>query len=70
MATSAGRGGARDAISMIGLDAAELPYLRALVSLLRHPDPNVGELARQALEYLSENAAGRGIPGVPRDHAG
>jgi len=55
---------------MIGLDAAELPYLRALVSLLRHPDPNVGELARQALEYLSENAAGRGIPGVPRDHAG
>ena len=71
MATSTGRGGARHAISIIGLDAAELPYLRALVSLLRHPDASVGELARHALEYLSDNAAGRGIPGTePLDHAG
>lgn len=37
---------------MIGLAAHELPWVRLLVSLLRHPDPVVGEVARQALEYL------------------
>jgi hypothetical protein len=40
-------------VSMIGLHPAELRWLRMLVSLLRHPDPSVPELSRQALLYLS-----------------
>ncbi|HLK67616.1 MAG TPA: hypothetical protein VKU19_29470 [Bryobacteraceae bacterium] len=48
-------------VSVIGLDAAELRWIRMLVSLLRHPDPSVAELARQALTYLTE-AAARRIP--------
>jgi len=38
--------------SMIGLEPAELGWVRLLVGLLRHPDPVVGEVARQALRYL------------------
>lgn len=40
-------------IPMIGLHAEELPWIRLLVALLRHPDPTVPELARQAILYLS-----------------
>jgi len=40
-------------VSMIGLQSAELRWVRMLVSLLRHPDPAVAELTRQALLYLS-----------------
>jgi hypothetical protein len=40
-------------VSMIGLHPEELRWVRMLVSLLRHPDPAVGELTRQALLYLS-----------------
>jgi hypothetical protein len=40
-------------VSVIGLCPDELPWLRMLVALLRHPDPTVPELARQALIYLS-----------------
>jgi len=40
-------------VPMIGLHSDELPWIRALVALLRHPDPTVPELARQALLYLS-----------------
>lgn len=40
-------------ISLIGVDREELRWLRTLVSLLRHPDPSVPELARQALLYLT-----------------
>lgn len=43
---------------MIGLQPAELPWVRMLVALLRHPDPTVPELARQALLYLSRAADG------------
>ena len=42
-----------ETVSMIGLQAGELRWLRMLVSLLRHPDPAVAELTRQALLYLS-----------------
>jgi hypothetical protein len=52
-------------VQMIGIDADELAWLRLLVSLLRHPDPVVPELARQALLYL-ETAASN----PPADHNG
>ena len=32
--------------------AAELVSMRILLSLLRHPDPVVGEVSREALRYL------------------
>lgn len=44
---------AGDKIPVIGVDREELRWLRILVWLLRHPDPSVPELARQALLYLS-----------------
>jgi hypothetical protein len=43
----------------IGLEAEELPAVRLLVALLRHPDPLVGELAHEALRYLQDTAAER-----------
>jgi hypothetical protein len=45
-------------IPIIGIATSELRWIRMLVSLLRHPDPSVPELARQALVYLTD-AAGR-----------
>ena len=46
-------------VSVIGIEDAELRWIRSLVQLLRHPDPSVPELARQALIYLSKSAAER-----------
>ena len=46
-------------VSVIGLSAAEIRWIRLLVSLLRHPDPSVPELARQALLYLTDAAIKR-----------
>ena len=46
---------------LIGLEPHELQWLRSLVALLRHPDPSVPELARQALLYLTEAAGKRAI---------
>jgi len=43
-------------VPLIGVEAQELYWLRMLVSLLRHPDPSVPELIRQALLYLTEAA--------------
>ena len=43
-------------VPLIGIEVDELCWLRMLVSLLRHPDPSVPELARQALVYLTEAA--------------
>jgi len=45
-------------VSMIGIQTKELRWIRALLQLLRHPDPSVSELTRQALLYMTE-AAGR-----------
>jgi hypothetical protein len=58
-------------ISVIGVEAPELRWIRMLISLLRHPDPSVPELARQALLYLTD-AAGKREPSRPEslDHAG
>jgi len=58
-------------VAIIGIDPRELRWLRMLLGLLRHPDPSVAELARQALLYLTEAAAQRAVPragGI--DHAG
>jgi len=46
-------------VPMIGIEPDELRWIRILISLLRHPDPSVPELARQALIYLSEASAGQ-----------
>jgi hypothetical protein len=43
-------------VAVIGVDPSELPWLHSLVWLLRHPDPNVPELTRQALLYLEAAA--------------
>jgi len=49
-------------VAVIGIDPRELRWLRMLLGLLRHPDPSVAELARQALLYLTEAAKERGVP--------
>jgi hypothetical protein len=46
-------------LPIIGVEPDELPWVRILVFLLRHPDPVVPELAHQALLYL-QNAACQG----------
>lgn len=43
-------------VSMIGLRTEELSWVRLVVNLLRHPDPAVPELVRQALLYISHSA--------------
>jgi len=50
-------------VPLIGIEVEELSWLRMLVALLRHPDPNVPELARQALLYLNEAAHSGRRPG-------
>ena len=42
---------------VIGVDGNELDWVRLLVDLLRHPDPVVGEVTREALRYLEGVAA-------------
>ena len=49
-------------VPMIGLYPEELAWIRILVGLLRHPDPTIAELTRQALIYLS---SGADTPGTP-----
>ncbi len=51
-------------VSVIGIEDWELRWVRSLIGLLRHPDPSIPELARQALLYLARSAAGR-----PEGHA-
>ena len=43
--------------SMMGITQAELPWLRMLVFLLRHPDSHVGELTRGGLIYIMQTSA-------------
>lgn len=58
-------------VPVIGIETSELRWLRMLVTLLRHPDPNVPELARQALLYLTDSAGSRALTkSEPLDHAG
>jgi len=43
-------------LSVIGIDPQELRWVRNLIQLLRHPDPSIPELARQALIFLTRSA--------------
>ncbi|HMD70444.1 MAG TPA: hypothetical protein VKF41_03835 [Bryobacteraceae bacterium] len=52
-------------VSMIGINANELRWIRTLVQLLRHPDPSVPELTRQALLYMAEAAGRAAVPPAP-----
>lgn len=55
-------------LSVIGIDPAELPWVRMLVFLLRHPDPMVSEMVRQTVLYLAQNAHAHADE--PLDHTG
>ena len=56
---------------LIGVEPHELNWLRILVALLRHPDPGVPELARQALLFLTQDAGKRELTRpTPLNHAG
>jgi hypothetical protein len=58
-------------VFVAGVDPSELPWLRMLLHLLRHPDPGMPELARQALLYLTAAACQRAQPdNQPLDYAG
>jgi len=50
-----------DNICLIGLSPSEVDWLRVVIGLLRHPDPVVGEVTREALGYL-KGVAGRAHP--------
>jgi len=45
-------------VAVIGVEPTELPWLHSVIWLLRHPDPHVAELTRQALLYLESTATG------------
>ena len=57
-------------VSVIGIEDWELRWVRSLILLLRHPDPSIPELARQALLYLARSAADRPNVGVRPDDPG
>jgi hypothetical protein len=48
-------------VPVIGIDPTELVWIRMLVLLLRHPDPIVPELTREALRYLETAASRSGV---------
>jgi hypothetical protein len=50
----------RGNLSVIGLDTVELEWIRLLLKMLRHTDPVVNELMRQALVYVDKVSRGRG----------
>jgi hypothetical protein len=56
-------------LPVIGIAPAELAWIRMLVGLLRHPDPVVPELTRQALRYLEAAASRSGLSEWDRDAA-
>jgi hypothetical protein len=43
-------------VSVIGIDPSELGCVRSVLSMLRHPDPLIPEMVRQALLYLEKSA--------------
>ena len=56
-------------VTVIGIDPGELAWIRMLVQLLRHPDPVVRELTRQALCYLEASASRSGVATPDREGA-
>ncbi|MBZ5725863.1 MAG: hypothetical protein LAP87_12805 [Acidobacteriia bacterium] len=58
-------------VPIIGIEPSELPWIRMLVALLRHPDPSVADLSRHALVYLTDGAGRSAIaPAGAIDHLG
>jgi hypothetical protein len=57
-------------VSLIGVQPDELPWMRLLISLLRHPDNTIPELARQALMYLAETSGPLSISPSEEGEAG
>jgi len=55
-----------ETVPVIGVLPQELPWVRMLVMLLRHPDPKIAELTRQALLYVTRSA---GAPEATRSQA-
>jgi hypothetical protein len=57
-------------VSMIGIDPGELVWVRTLLFLLRHPDPLIAEMVKQALLYLERNGCRNDEAGAtPNDQA-
>jgi hypothetical protein len=54
-------------VAVIGVDPEELPWLHSVIWLLRHPDPKVPELTRQALLYLEASSASLEAPGAGKE---
>jgi hypothetical protein len=52
-------------MGIAGIDPEELKMVRLLVSLLRHPDASVGELARQALYYVRDTSGNEAFEAAP-----
>jgi hypothetical protein len=52
-------------VAIIGIEVEELGWIKILLSLLRHPQPGMAELARQALQYLAKAAAQRTLSQLP-----
>jgi hypothetical protein len=52
-------------VSIIGIEVEELRWIKMLLTLLRHPQPGMAELARQALQYLDRSAAQRTCAPLP-----
>ena len=48
--------------AILGISPEELQSIRMLGALLRHSDPSLTELARQALLYLSHSAGETAVP--------
>lgn len=57
-------------VPVIGVDPTELGWIRLLVFLLRHPDPIVPELMRQALLHVERVANRTACEPGSMDHAG
>jgi len=58
-------------VSVIGVDPGELAWVRRFLFLLRHPDPLIAEMVRQALIYLERSAHEQGEPcAEPVNHLG
>jgi len=49
-------------VAVIGIEPGELAWVRTLLFLLRHPDPLIAEMVRQALLYLERNGCQKELP--------
>ncbi len=49
-------------VGVVGIEPDELAWVRALLSLLRHPDPLVAEMVRHSLAYLESRSQAGASP--------